>query len=339
MEAVYTLVSFLTVLVIPVLLFIGLAKPKLFQKSLGKNATRGRIAGLLVVVFIGLALVGSAVEPESVKLARQQKEQAQQQQTAQKAAELQQQQSEQVNTEAAPEAKVEQASQEITQPTESQERYYWHRITKVVDGDTVKAMVDGKEESIRIIGINAPESTTKTECFGKNASDKAKDILKDGWIQLERDDSQTNRDKYSRLLRFVWAGDGSTDFGLSMINEGYAYEYTYNVPYAKQQAYKEAQKNADTNNKGLWASDNCDGQKQKPQPAATKLQPQPAAPAPTPAPRTAPSPPPSPGGVVKKSNSDICHAPGTTYYNRTKNYTPYNSLQACLNSGGRLPLR
>lgn len=43
--------------------------------------------------------------------------------------------------------------------------------------------------------------------------------------------------------------------------------------------------------------------------------------------------------VVKKSSTNICHAPGTTYYNQTKYFTPYNTLQECLNSGGRLPKR
>ncbi len=45
------------------------------------------------------------------------------------------------------------------------------------------------------------------------------------------------------------------------------------------------------------------------------------------------------GGVVKMSNSGICHAPGTTYYNRTIHFTAYKTLQACLNAGGRLPKR
>lgn len=69
----------------------------------------------------------------------------------------------------------------------------------------------------------------------------------------------------------------------------------------------------------------------------------PAAPQPTPSrnysPSTTRSPQDTQAGVVKMSNSGICHAPGTTYYNRTKNYTPYDSLQACLNAGGRMPLR
>ena len=40
---------------------------------------------------------------------------------------------------------------------------------------------------------------------------------------------------------------------------------------------------------------------------------------------------------VKKSNSDICHQIGTTSYERTKNFTPYPSMEACIESGGRKP--
>lgn len=40
---------------------------------------------------------------------------------------------------------------------------------------------------------------------------------------------------------------------------------------------------------------------------------------------------------VKMSKSGICHPPNTTYYKQTKNYTPYPTLQACLNAGGRMP--
>lgn len=45
------------------------------------------------------------------------------------------------------------------------------------------------------------------------------------------------------------------------------------------------------------------------------------------------------GPPVKKSRSNICHAAGSTYYAQTKNYTPYQTMQACLNSGGRRPKR
>jgi hypothetical protein len=40
---------------------------------------------------------------------------------------------------------------------------------------------------------------------------------------------------------------------------------------------------------------------------------------------------------VKMSNSGICHAPNTTYYEQTKNFTPYKTLGECLKAGGRMP--
>ena len=43
------------------------------------------------------------------------------------------------------------------------------------------------------------------------------------------------------------------------------------------------------------------------------------------------------GIPVKMSNSGICHAPNTTYYEQTKNFTPYKSLDECLKAGGRMP--
>ena len=43
--------------------------------------------------------------------------------------------------------------------------------------------------------------------------------------------------------------------------------------------------------------------------------------------------------IVKKSRSNICHAPGTTYYKKTKYYKSYKTLKDCLKSGGRMPKR
>ena len=63
-----------------------------------------------------------------------------------------------------------------------------------------------------------------------------------------------------------------------------------------------------------------------------------AQPAPEPAPEPAPTPSKNTSsGSVKMSSTGICHAPGTQYYDKTKNFTPYDSIEACLNAGGRLP--
>ena len=49
--------------------------------------------------------------------------------------------------------------------------------------------------------------------------------------------------------------------------------------------------------------------------------------------------PPKSNEPVKMSKSGICHAPNSTYYDKTKNFTPYKTLKECLDAGGRLPKR
>lgn len=136
------------------------------------------------------------------------------------------------------------------------------QIVKVVDGDTITVSLNGKNETIRIIGINTPETVDprKTvECFGVEASNKAKDHFKDMEynVWLEEDPTQGNRDKYQRLLRYVFTNNGQTDYGLMMISEGFAYEYTYSTPYKYQISYREAQAYAQNNKLGLWADNTC----------------------------------------------------------------------------------
>ena len=112
-------------------------------------------------------------------------------------------------------------------------------VLKVVDGDTISVLLNGKKQTIRIIGINTPETVDPrrtVECFGAEASNKAKEYFKDmGYkVWLKEDPSQGDKDKYQRLLRYVFTDNGATDYGLMMISEGFAYEYTYNTPYKYQ---------------------------------------------------------------------------------------------------------
>jgi micrococcal nuclease len=135
------------------------------------------------------------------------------------------------------------------------------KVVKVVDGDTMDFSFDGKTERVRVIGINTPETVDprkSVECFGQEASNQAKKILTIGLsVELEKDSSQGERDKYNRLLRYVFVDNGTIDFGMSMIGSGYAYEYTYDTPYKYQSVYKQAQKEAEGGKKGLWADNAC----------------------------------------------------------------------------------
>lgn len=129
-----------------------------------------------------------------------------------------------------------------------------YEVVKVVDGDTVDVSINGKIERIRMIGIDTPETVDPrkpVQCFGVEASNKTKALLSGKKVVLESDSTQGERDKYNRLLRYVFLEDG-TSFGLLMIREGYAHEYTYNIPYKYQTEFKDAQKEAMQNKAGLW---------------------------------------------------------------------------------------
>jgi len=132
-------------------------------------------------------------------------------------------------------------------------------VVKVVDGDTIDVLIGEKTERIRLIGINTPETVDPrkpVECFGKEASNKAKTLLSGKKVYLESDLTQGDLDKYNRLLRYVFLED-KTNFSLLMVKEGYAYEYTYNVPYKYQTEFKNAQKKAELGKLGLWADGAC----------------------------------------------------------------------------------
>ncbi|MDP2638396.1 MAG: thermonuclease family protein [Candidatus Levybacteria bacterium] len=133
------------------------------------------------------------------------------------------------------------------------------KVTKVIDGDTIKALVNDKEETVRLIGVDTPEVVDPrkpVQCFGKEASNKAKEILENKTIRLESDSTQGDKDKYGRLLRYVFLEDGA-NFNKLMIREGFAYEYTYNIPYNYQSEFKNAEKEARETKKGLWADGVC----------------------------------------------------------------------------------
>jgi micrococcal nuclease len=202
-----------------------------------------------------------------------------------------------------------------------------HKVVKVVDGDTVDVDIDGKTERIRIIGINTPETVDPrklVECFGKEASARAKQLLDGKSVRLEADPSQGERDKYDRLLRFVFLEDG-TDFGNTMIKDGYAHEYTYDSPYKYQSEYRAAQRDAESGKRGLWADNACPVAKTTvtpPPPAAPAPQPTPVTPPPPPVPTPAPAPSPAPTSCVIKGNissskEKIYHMPGCGSYNQT----------------------
>ncbi len=134
-----------------------------------------------------------------------------------------------------------------------------YNVIKVVDGDTLAIEKDGKSVTLRLIGLDTPETVDprkEVQCYGIEASNKAKSLLSQARISIEADSSQGTLDKYGRTLAYVILPDG-TNFNEYMIREGYGYEYTYNDPYRYQTQFKAAEESARTEKKGLWNPAAC----------------------------------------------------------------------------------
>ena len=153
------------------------------------------------------------------------------------------------------------ALKEIASSNASNSDLVYYTVVSVVDGDTIKVNIDDTVTTLRLIGMDTPETVDprKTvQCFGKEASEKAKELLTGKKVRLETDPTQGELDKYGRRLAYIYREDGIF-YNKYMIEQGYAHEYTYNTPYIYQTEFKAAQKSAQDNLRGLWSPDTCNG--------------------------------------------------------------------------------
>lgn len=138
-------------------------------------------------------------------------------------------------------------------------------VTKVNDGDTFE--IDTGER-VRLLGIDTPEKWESgkldkdSERSGKDkeiikklgtlSSQYTEDLLLNKKVVLIADSTNDDKDKYGRLLRYVYLEDG-TFFNLKIIQDGYAYAYT-KYPIIYKEEFLKAQKDASENNRGLWGN-------------------------------------------------------------------------------------
>jgi len=141
-----------------------------------------------------------------------------------------------------------------------------YTLLKVIDWDTLKVKNNNEEINIRMIGLDAPEkSTTRywyTECFWNEATNHLNKLL--SWItsiQVEQDPTQWETDKYWRLLWYVMLS--WNNINQKMIEDGYWFEYTYNLPYKYQKAFIKAEKNARGKKLWLWNKDTCNWERKE----------------------------------------------------------------------------
>lgn len=135
-------------------------------------------------------------------------------------------------------------------------RVGYYDVVSVADGDTITVDMDGKKEKIRFIGVDTPEiyhggSTPPSECYADKAKAFTEASIDGKRVKLVADEKGSNRDKYGRLLRYVYNYQ-NMDLDETLVSEGYGFAVD-GFSYSRKQEFLDTMKDAETGRKGLWA--------------------------------------------------------------------------------------
>lgn len=129
-------------------------------------------------------------------------------------------------------------------------------VDHVADGDTIQVEIGARSEYVRLIGIDTPEVSGRSECGGPRASASMKRMVEPGdRVRLVPDRSQGNRDQYGRLLRYVQFE--GRDLGRQQVVRGWASVYVFDRAFKRVESYRRSAKKAKKRNRGIWTE--CGG--------------------------------------------------------------------------------
>jgi micrococcal nuclease len=126
-------------------------------------------------------------------------------------------------------------------------------VVRVVDGDTIYVQLGDRVEKIRYIGVNTPEihhPTKGEEPGGREAAAVNRRLVGGRHVRLELDVRM--RDRYGRLLAYVWVGD--TMINAELVRQGFAQVMTVPPNVRYQDLFVKLQREAREANRGLWRS-------------------------------------------------------------------------------------
>ncbi len=129
----------------------------------------------------------------------------------------------------------------------------------VIDGDTLDLIIAGRQERVRLIGVDTPESVsrdTPIQCFGEEASTALKGLLPvNSEVRIERDIEA--RDRFGRLLLYVYRAEDNLFINEWLVANGYADTLFFEPNIAFRSSFTERRNAARSEQLGLWAS--CEG--------------------------------------------------------------------------------
>lgn len=128
-------------------------------------------------------------------------------------------------------------------------------VVAVVDGDTIRVtLASGKEASVRLIGIDTPETYPVPECGGAKATKSLKRMVSVGEkVRLISDPTQASKDQYGRLLRYIEKIDSGRDLNRAQVLKGWARLFVFDDnPFKRVKKYREALVKAKKRDRGIW---------------------------------------------------------------------------------------
>jgi micrococcal nuclease len=129
------------------------------------------------------------------------------------------------------------------------------QVLRVVDGDTIRVRLDGRTERVRYIGVDTPESVkpgTPVQCFAERASAFNKRLVAGEQVRLVRDAEE--RDRYGRLLAYVYRTRDNRFINATLVSGGYAVPLTIPPNVAHADEFRTLAAAARRKGRGLWSS-------------------------------------------------------------------------------------
>ena len=127
-------------------------------------------------------------------------------------------------------------------------------VVRVIDGDTIEVQVEGAPATVRLMGIDTPETTHPTrpvEYYGAEAAALAETVLSGMTVDLTTDRTGDREDMYGRWLRYIVVR--GVDFNAALVREGYA-RAVRGFAYARRAEFIALENDARSRGVGLWAA-------------------------------------------------------------------------------------
>ena len=135
----------------------------------------------------------------------------------------------------------------------SADRGNLYQVSRIIDGDTIEIEYEGAPTSVQLIGVNAPETVHPSkppERFGKEATAFIQSLLLYKYVYFDFDGDK--KDKYNRLLAYVYRNSDDLFVNVEIIRQGYG-QTDARFPFKYMNLFKYHESEARSERKIIWS--------------------------------------------------------------------------------------